>query len=371
MKAPKLSAAILALVLSACAQDVETVVPSPAPPSVAPTPPQPPAHTATEVDAAAIGQAERDLKTLGYAAGKSDEINDATLRRAILAFEKDQGLAEDGQLSPAVQERLKQLRSAMLGRNSAPTKRNGLRVYSDGTISSTGINPVPPLAAGLASDAAADFLHPARPGSESNFHLGHRTHEGVFVATKSVSCHTGHMIRSNMAFGATDLLAVDCHLEGDDSHAWHSLYSPALDTVVQQDGAGKSRILVAIRPSTGNWPVAARTGLDWAITHALETPASDTPVQWSSTGVAQHFEVRAYGRISGRELGLAGKHAAINCRRFELAANDRPPSRYPGIACQNGNGVWTIAGTGIALSSPAKAMTMRSAVPDRNGAPSP
>ncbi|HEY1876483.1 MAG TPA: peptidoglycan-binding domain-containing protein, partial [Rhizomicrobium sp.] len=133
MKAPKLSAAILALVLSACAQDVETVVPSPAPPSVAPTPPQPPAHTATEVDAAAIGQAERDLKTLGYAAGKSDEINDATLRRAILAFEKDQGLAEDGQLSPAVQERLKQLRSAMLGRNSAPTKRNGLRVYSDGT----------------------------------------------------------------------------------------------------------------------------------------------------------------------------------------------------------------------------------------------
>jgi hypothetical protein len=164
---------------------------------------------------------------------------------------------------------------------------------------------------------------------------------------------------------------VDCYLEGDASHAWHSLYSPALDTVVEQDGAGKSRILVAIRPSTANWPVAARTGLDWAITHALETPAYDTTVQWSSTGVAQHFEVRALGRISGRELGLPGKHAAVNCRRFELAANDRPPSRYPGIACQNANGVWTIAGTGIALSSPAKAMTVRSAAPNRNGAPSP
>jgi len=179
------------------------------------------------------------------------------------------------------------------------------------------------------------------------------------------------MIRSNTAFGATDLLAVDCHLEGDDSQAWHSLYSPALDTVVQQDGGGKSRILVAIRPSTANWPVAARTGLDWAITHALETPASDTPVQWSSTGVAQHFEVRAFGRISGGELGLPGKNAAVNCRRFELAANDRPPSRYPGIACQNANGIWTIAGTAIALSSPAKAMTLRSAASNRSGAPSP
>jgi hypothetical protein len=370
MKAPKLSAAILALAISACAQNEKPVAPSPPPPPVVQTPPQPPAHAATEVDAATIGQAERDLKVLGYATGKADEINDAGLRRAILAFEKDQGLAEDGQLSLAVQERLKQLRSAVLGRNSARAKRNALRVYSDGTISSTGLNPVPPLAAGLASDAA-DFLRPARPGSEANFHLGHRTHEGAFVATKSVSCRTGHMIRSNTVFGATDLLAVDCHLEGDDSHVWHSLYSPALDTVVQQDGAGKSRVLVAIRPSTANWPVAARTGLDWAITHALERPASGTPVQWSSTGVAQHFKVRAFGRISGLELGLRGKHAAVNCRRFELAANGRPPSRYPGIACQNANGIWTIAGTAIVLSSPAKAMTVRSAAPNHNGAPSP
>jgi hypothetical protein len=370
MKAPKLSAAVLALALSACAQDAKTTAPSPPPPPIAQTPPQPPAHTATEVDAAVIGQAESDLKALGYTVGKSDGINDTALRRAILTFEKDQGLAEDGQLSPAVQERLKQLRSALLGRNLARAKRNALRVYSDGTISSTGLNPVLPLAAGLASDAA-DFLRPARPGSEANFHLGHRTHEGAFVATKSVSCRTGHMIRSNTAFGATDLLAVDCHLEGDDSHAWHSLYSPALDAIVQQDGAGKSRILVAIRPSTANWPVAARTGLDWAITHALETPASNTPVRWSSSGVTQHFEVRAFGRISGLELGLPGRHAAVNCRRFVLAANDRPPSRYPGIACRNANGIWTIAGTAIALSSPAKAMTMRSAAPNRNGAPLP
>src|SRR5215469_1618686 len=105
MKAPKLSAAILALALSACTQDAKTVAPSPPPPPIAQTPPQPPAHTATEVDAPAIGQAERDLKTLGYTAGKSEETNDATLRHAILAFEKDQGLSEDGQLSPAVQER--------------------------------------------------------------------------------------------------------------------------------------------------------------------------------------------------------------------------------------------------------------------------
>src|SRR5215831_4288611 len=142
MKAPKLSAAILALALSACTQDTKTFVPSPPPPPIAQTPPQPPTPTATEVDAAAIGQAERDLKILGYATGKADEINDATLRRAILAFEKDQGLAEDGQLSPAVQERLKQLRSAIFGRKLARANRNALHVFSDGTISSTGLNPV-------------------------------------------------------------------------------------------------------------------------------------------------------------------------------------------------------------------------------------
>jgi peptidoglycan hydrolase-like protein with peptidoglycan-binding domain len=358
MKVGILAAAMLALALSACTQSAKPVASSPPPPVTANTPPQPEARAAPPVDAAAIALARRDLKALGYSVGKSDDTNDASLRRAILAFEKDQDLTEDGQLSPILEERLKQLRSAMSGRNAASANRNALFVYSDGTVRNNGLDALPPVPPGLTSDAPAGFLRPPRPASEASYHLGYRVQGGGFAATKTVNCHTGHLIRSNAAFGGPDLLAMDCSVQ-DDAKPWHSLYSPVLDTVVEQDSAGTSRMLIAIRPPTANWPAAARTGLDWAITHALEAPNSDAPVAWSSTGVARHFEVRAFGKISGQELGLAAKFAGLSCRRFELAENDR--SRYPGIACQHGNGGWTIAGTGIALSSPARTMWPASA----------
>jgi hypothetical protein len=353
----RISAAAM-LALCACAQNPKPAAPSPPPPVTANTPPQPETHAAPPVDAAAIALARRDLKALGYSTGKSDDISEASLHHAIVAFEKDQGLGEDGQLSPALEERLKQVRSAMSGRIAASGNRSALFVYSDGTVRSSGLDALPPVPAGLASDAPAGFLRPPRPASEASYHLGHHVQGGGFAATKTVNCHTGHLIRSNAAFGGPDLLAMDCNVQ-DDAKSWHSLYSPMLDTVVEQDGAGASRMLIAIRPSTANWPAAARTGLDWAITHALEAPASDSPVAWSSTGVARHFEVRAFGKISGQELGLAAKYAGLNCRRFELAENEH--SRYPGIACRHENGAWTLAGTGIALSSPARTMRPASA----------
>jgi hypothetical protein len=364
MTGQKLSAAAMALVLSACAQNAKTVAPAPPAPVVMAMPAQAPALAAPPTaDGATIALAERDLKSLGYPAGKSADINDVNLRRAVSAFERDQGLGEDGQLSRAVEERLKQLRSLMSGKNTVSNKRNALFVYSDGTVRNTGLSMLPPAPAGFVSDASPGLPRSMRPGSEAHYHLGHRTQDGAFVATKSISCHVGHLVRSSAAFGAADLQAVDCQVEGDTVRAWHSLYNPVLDTVAWQQGAGKSRILVAIRPSTANWPMAARTGLDWAITHALDTPATDTPVPWSSTGVGQHFEVRAFARVSGGDLGFAGKYAAASCRRFELTETERPPLHYPGIACQSANGAWTLAGTAIALSSPAIAMQTASPNP--------
>jgi len=370
MTGRKLSVAAMALVLSACTQNAKTVAPAPPAPVVKQMPAQAPAPAAPPAaDAAAIALAERNLKSLGYPAGKSADINDVNLRHAISAFEKDQGLGEDGQLSQAVEERLKQLRTLMSGKKTVSNKRNALFVYSDGTVRNTGLSMLPPAPAGLISDASPGLPRSMRPGSEARYHLGHRTEDGAFVATKSISCHVGHLVRSSAAFGAAELLAVDCEVEGETVRPWHSLYNPVLDTVAWQEGAGKSRTLVAIRPSTTNWPMAARTGLDWAITHALDTPAADTPVPWSSTGVGQHFEVRAFGRVSGGDLGFAGKYAAASCRRFELTETERPPMHYPGIACQGANGAWTLAGTAIALSSPA--MAMRTASPNPKAAPDP
>jgi hypothetical protein len=367
MKMRKWSAAVPVLLLAACTQTAKMAAPLPSPPVVGEAPPAPRVQATPPVDAAEITLAERDLRALGYSAGKSDDINDPTLRHAILAFEKDQGLAEDGQLSPALEARLKQLRGDLFRKNAAQNSRNALFVYSDGTIRSGGLSLLPPLPAGLSSDAPANLLRSMRPGSQTTYHFGHRTRTG-FVAVKSVSCQVGHITSSNTLFGPADILPVDCRIEGDATHAWHSLFSPALEAVTQQDSAGSIRSLVAIRPSTANWPSAARTGLDWAIIHALETSSSDTAVQWSSTGVARHFEVRALARISGAEMGLSGKYAARGCRRFELVENSRPPSRYPGIACESGKGGWTLGGTNVALFSPAKAMHLQAAKPAMSAA---
>lgn len=353
MKSVKPLAIAATLALAACTQNAQVAAPAPAPIVAETTPPARLVQQPPPVDAAVLATAERNLRALGYAVGKSADSNDPTLQRAVMAFEKDQGLTEDGLLSPALEERLKQVR-ATLTRRTAATYHNAIFVYSDGSAKSAGIGIMPPAPAGLVSDTPTDLFRLVRPGSQPSYHLGHRAPGDGFVTVSTVTCHVGRVSEASTIFGDADLLPVDCRM--DATHEWHVLYSPMLDTVVEQHGEGKSRLLVAIRPATANWPSAARTGLDWATTHALETPAADIAVPWSSTGVAQRFEIKAFGKISGRDAGLIGKAAAMTCRRFELTEEGRSPMRYPGVACQKGNSQWVLAGTSIALSSPAKAM---------------
>ena len=111
---------------------------------------------------------------------------------------------------------------------------------------------------------------------------------------------------------------------------------------------GDTHSLVAIRPSMTGWPTAARTGLDWAVSHALDNPAS--PVKWSSTGVGQNFEIYA-SELAPGEAALAGGDAQ-SCRRFEIRSDERQ-SRYPAIACRDGNGWWYIPHSAIRLARPA------------------
>lgn len=110
---------------------------------------------------------------------------------------------------------------------------------------------------------------------------------------------------------------------------------------------GDAHSLVAIRPSMAGWPTAARAGLDWAVSHALDNPASS--VKWSSTGVGQNFEIYA-SELTPGEAALAGADAQ-SCRRFEIRSDERQ-SRYPAIACRDGNG-WYIPHSAIRLARPA------------------
>jgi hypothetical protein len=109
--------------------------------------------------------------------------------------------------------------------------------------------------------------------------------------------------------------------------------------------------VIAIRPFTGGWPTEAKIGLDWAATHALDEGASDAPIVWSSTGVGERFEIRAFSFLSLRDAKLGNDDAQV-CRRFEMR-EDQPRRTYPAIACKNDQGRWLIPHSRIVLAAPA------------------
>lgn len=264
------AAALLMTVLAACAKP--DAAPPPAP--VAP-PPQPmaevpaaPAPVAV-TDAASIASVQRMLALLGYDAGKPDGAAGAATRRAVMAFQRDHALVQDGLITAALIDRLKTLqaglqRSAMIALSAGDTL-----IYSDSSV---------------------------------------------------------EMV--------------------------------AAERVVQWEQVFGKNALVAARPATSGWPPAARAGLDWAISHALDQSGS-APTQWSSTGVEQRFEIRTFP-LTAREAALTGEQM---CRRFELRGVQR---RYPGIACRDRSGNWIIARSKVKLARPASELGRAPAKPQRN-----
>ena len=133
--------------------------------------------------------------------------------------------------------------------------------------------------------------------------------------------------------------------------------------VWETDGA---KALVAVRPAMGGWPAAAKAGLDWALTYALDTPASPAPVIWSSTGVDQQFQIRTFPALTAREANLVGGDPS-SCRKFELRDQSW---RYPGIACRDPDGTWYIPHSTVRLARPAAGLSTglktaaKKAIPD-------
>jgi len=120
------------------------------------------------------------------------------------------------------------------------------------------------------------------------------------------------------------------------------------ERVVQWGQEGR-RTILAVRPSTAGWPPAARAGLEWATTHALDA-SNNAPIQWSSTGVVQQFQIHVFPTLSPQEAAVAG--AGPSCRHFELRGND-PMRRFPGLACKDAKGDWYLPHTSIRLARPA------------------
>jgi len=257
------------LLFNACAAKPK---PAPAPVVAAapepPPPPPPPAPTPDPglvTDKAGVMAAQRALLQLGYKVGKPDGVQGPATERAIQAFQKDHGLAEEGRLTLSLAVRLKTALAAANAKAAVIALRQGdMLIYSDGEV---------------------EF---AAAGREVQ---------------------------------------------------WE-----------QSD----PRELVAIRPDMGDWPAAAKAGLDWALTHALDEPATKRPLKWSSTGVARHFEIRTFAALTPREAGLVGG-SPQSCRRYELRTDDAQ-LRYPGIACQDSNGGWYIPHSTVRFARPASGL---------------
>jgi hypothetical protein len=348
---------------AACAQAPKPAAPSARlPVAAAPAPAMAPRPDPV-MDPDSMEAARADLKLLGYAAGKLGDAAD--LSHAILAFEKDQGLAEDGRLTPALAERLKHLRAELPKPAITVIARQGeIFVYSDGSQrrQPLGIllNPPP----GLVSDVPANFLRPMRPGLQGSYHLGVRAKDGGFSPVATVTCRVDKIAPINSPAGLFDSLPVTCRTDAKPPAQlqWRSYYAVKLGQVIRQQApaaAGGNRDLIAIRPFTANWPSAARAGLDWALAHALETPASTTPVLWSSTAVPPHFEIHAYAALSPRDAGLPGGDGP-SCRRFDLAQSGGPARLYPGIACRDTNGAWTLPESSVQIAAPANGFEQQS-----------
>lgn len=267
--------AILAVLLlvSACAAKPKpapepVVAAAPEPPPPPPPPPAPPPDPGLVTDKSAVMAAQRALLQLGYKAGKADGVAGAGTERAIKAFQKDHGLAEEGRLTTSLAARLKTALAAANAKAAIIALRQGdMLIYNDGEV---------------------EF---AAAGREVQ---------------------------------------------------WE-----------QSD----PRELMAIRPDMGDWPAAAKAGLDWALSHALEEPATAKPLKWSSTGVARQFEIRTFAALTPREAGLVGG-SPQSCRRYELRT-DNPQQRYPGIACQDTNGGWYIPHSTIRFARPASGLQTR------------
>lgn len=249
-------------------EPVVAAAPEPPPP---PPPPAPPPDPGLVTDKAVITQAQRVLLQLGYKPGKPDGVLGPATERAIQAFQKDHGLAEEGRLTLSLAARLKTALAAANAKAAVIALRQGdMLIYNDGEV---------------------EF---AAAGREVQ---------------------------------------------------WE-----------QSD----PRELVAIRPDMGDWPAAAKAGLDWALTHALDEPPARQPLKWSSTGVARHFEIRTFAALTPREAGLVGG-SPQSCRRYELRTED-PQQRYPGIACQDTNGSWYIPHSTVRFARPASGLQTRPSI---------
>ena len=330
-----------------------------------------------------IRAAQESLAGLGYYRGSIDGIDGPKTRAAVEKYQTDQGIPPDGKVSRELVAQLAGARSTpieddKIDRAAGPLYEPGdAYIYTDGGIEtvlsvsgrrvqwqdskgrrwSTDPDFTLPTSrsdngAGIAPQRA--FSWPLRVGATAAYTVEAASPDQAAANRTAVEhwqCAVQSREQTSVAAGTFDSYKIACRLDGDplattQSRTWY--YAPAVGHYVRYiDNATdpsndvtrtRSRDLIAVSPGANGWPSEARTGLEWAVSHALEAEPDGQPVPWESSAIAARFVIESGGQV---DAGHSGQ-----CRRFSQTriAADASKRLYPGVACRSDGGRWRLLG---------------------------
>lgn len=381
------------LVLSGCSTDLFSwLSDSDPPPQPVQSAPPKPDKGLTRRDM--IRQTQRLLASLGYQPGAADGIEGPKTRAAISKFQADHGFLADGKVSRSLVDRLEvslgdqadrhrqeraKTRQVALARALPEYPMGSTYVYSDGraetVIGTEGEKVHWRSQAGAAFTSYRNFalpwaswssdtgsgrrilnvspaaLWPLEEGKEISFSA--RTQvipstppRQATETAEAWQCRVEGKQRISVVAGTFDTIKVACSRTMQDAQprltrVWY--YAPQVGHYVRFNDIydvmelDRHVELVAIRPSSRDWPPVARAGLGWALQHALEDGRSGKETVWTSSGVATRVTIKPtaeFKRFDGR-----------TCRTFLqtwwAGGGER---HYPGTACRDSLGNWRIPG---------------------------
>ena len=132
LAAGSLLAAILLASCSQPAMQAPQAAMSPATQAASSPPPSPPEQDQI-TDERTVLAAQHALTQLGYPVGVADGVAGPATRRAILAFQKDRGLAEDGRLTLALVKLLNSLVAQLPKVNTTVVAAGDVLLFGDGS----------------------------------------------------------------------------------------------------------------------------------------------------------------------------------------------------------------------------------------------
>ena len=335
-----------------------------------------------------VRQTQLLLARLGYSPGAADGIEGPKTKAAIRQFQADNGYAADGQISPNLIDRLE---VTVLDQKvpDEPSEPNRPRlphyqagttyVYSDGRIETvTGVDGEKVRWQTNRGAIFTTYRNFALPWAfwQSKTGTGWRSltvdphalwplnagKEVAFSATTTVRdpsrsqepgrsteawrCSVAGSDRISVVAGSFNTVKVVCERTLPEpaprlTRIWH--YAPSIGHYVRHNDIydamelDRHVELVAIRPSSYDWPPVARAGLGQALQYALENSSAGEETVWSSSGVAVRVTIRPVAKYTRGD----GK----TCRTYvQTWDHSGGKDRYPGTACRSPSGKWQIPG---------------------------